>query len=708
MAKGSRSVRFWTELWKKQLWVFALSCLGFFTACPVYLLMWLSRWDQSQASLAEKQREFYEMVAGRWTANSAKMQPFMLIVIGLSVLTAWNCFSYLHSRSKSDLYDALPVRREKLFTVKLMIALSDYLLPALAGMLLFLLTAGIRSVLTGKAVREIALTWLIGLIYFLMIFLIASLAMILTGRTLAAVLGTFVLLGIGPFLSVLKNGYGMSFYHTLYHQSRTGGFGWKYLNPVLQAIELVSSPRQMRGRVMIANAAVLCLILGLICLFLIRIRRAEAAGNAMAFAAAGEGIKIILSAAASLTAGLLFYDTFQVQQIHWLVFGLIFGWLVSYAVIQMIYHMDIRMIFAGHWSLLAAGVIAFGTASFFFFDLSGHDRYLPKKDQIDQISFSVDSSSLAWNSSIGYDVRLEHGLMSCDENSYELLKNLVEGSARFNRDIAGPGSVPGQSGRKAASKSVLVKLKNGKTYYRTYNVWSDEVRTLALKLYDNELFKECTWPILAVGPDQIKDLVLSWQTSYSLVRSQYRRYSESLSSQERQEVSEALLEDLREVDGDVIGSEIPLAELDYVADLTGKGFGDGINDGEQFWRGALYVYPSFTRTIKALEKAGYTNLENPSTADGYSVTRIVVYPEENSEDAYMDQDPARVVSQTGTVYTDPEKIAELLPQIVLNYYTNDWLVCGEYVNLFGTDPDMPSSEEEVLLDTGRLLRGTVL
>ena len=692
----NRSHNMWIELWKKQIWVFALSMLGFFCACPVFFLMCLSGWEETRMYDTEKLRDLvFRMITGEQSMWPNRMLPYLFVMLGAAAVAAWNAYSFLHAREKSDLYHALPVRREKLFLMELLIGLSDYVAPAAAGMLLMSAAAAVRGVLSAMTGKAMLRLWLIGLLYFLLIFLICTLAMLLTGRLLTGILGSFTLAGIGPLAAVVLSGYVQEFFRTAYGSAEMimeSPF-WKYCNPLFHAyISMIMENGVSSGKLLVYDGCA-CAVLLIICMFLMRIRPSEAAGRAMAFAPAGECIKVILAAAAGLTGGLLMGGIFSIHESGWFLFGLIFSTLVCYAVIQMIYHMDIRMLFGNPAALIISLALTLLTAAFFAFDLSGYDRYLPGQDEIETIGFSIDGAAVSWQNAISEKASMQRQQMECTDENYALLKDLVEGTQEYLAELRGDVEFEaGGSIDRIVYKSVAVKLKNGRTYYRTYRAHASRIRENALQLYQHREYLESTYPIIAAGAEHVKQMDL---TVDYLNGSGCR---ESMKEEDLPEIAAALIEDLQEMDETTLSSGVPIGTIEYAVDLTGKGFGEpsstfyGMQNDYRgtMWFTSCYLYPSFHRTMQVLKEKGYEEMLVQKT-DGIRKVRIFRLFDEGT------RNPGEYM-----VYTDPEKVQEILKYVLSGYANSNWL--QEESFLYSADLIGEENGEETVLSCGYLTK----
>ena len=143
MRSKTSSFNLFRELFGKQLWVFALSCFGYFMIGPVHFLLRIGEWEEmsrnawNTISRTEMTETMLQML--RYRDGGGLMMLFVLGALACGAVSAWNGFSWLHARNQVDLYHSLPVKRQKLFLIHVLIGVVDYALPALCCMVLSML-----------------------------------------------------------------------------------------------------------------------------------------------------------------------------------------------------------------------------------------------------------------------------------------------------------------------------------------------------------------------------------------------------------------------------------------------------------------------------------------------------------------------------------------------------------------------------------------
>ena len=721
MRSKTSSFKLFMELFRKQLWVFALSCFGYFLIGPVLFLMRISEWEEMSAhswtSLTRAQMTDLLLSILRFTEGSRIMLLFVLGTLAVGVVSAWNGFSWLHARNQVDLYHALPVKRQKLYLIHVLIGIADYAVPALGWLILTALVVLFKNLFTPAVLAALFCDWLLGLLFSIYAFVIAALAMMLTGRVLVGVLGTGVFFFLDMLIGILAGTYQDAFFRT-FTGSRSdmfSAFGPAVLSPLYITVRAFEEWYSSSGWILPLEAVLASLIIGALALFVYLKRPSEAAGRSMAFFKVGEGIRLVLCVAAALCFGIIFGEMTGTRSDFWFLFGLVLGFLFIYALIQLIYTMDIRKCFSGKGILIGGLVLTLGIAAFFRFDLMGYDSYLPKKEEIESVAVSVDySASSMYDSNIYQELRMEHAAMPCDEEVYSVLERFVSGSKIYwaSNGEEGPSTY----------RTVRVTLKNGKTYEREYEMYTQDVEEQLFLLYQKKEYAEATWPILAARSEQMLGLRILYCDEL-VADDTYMDYGMNDTpmlipeKEKARELFEALREDLLNGDAKSFLREVPYAIITCQMDLSGAQFGEvptwmaEVYDWETkrykpadspVWEAGVPVYPSFERTGKILKELGIGPVAPPDAEDVEKI--LLIRDDENS----------------GVMITDRDEISRILSEVTMacgipqnnGSPTNEWTSTGTYVTIYlkGEEPEsaraysgfLPEEDQDVLVLSDRL------
>lgn len=641
------------QFWKRQTWVFALSCTGAFLSWPVLFMMQLSNLEETYA------RQGYRLPLKEWLSRAVcnslgSGMHGCVIAFGavvVAVLAAWSGFAVLHSREKTDLLHGLPVRREKVFALKTVIAALDIAVPAAAGCLCVLILAAARGLMSGELIAAALRAACVCFVYGMATWATAALAMLLTGQLLVGALGTAVLVGIGPLLALLCKSYAETFYSTYYPASRfTEGALWRYTSPVLGALYAAAS-----GSPLLPAAALTVLLLAL-ALAVYRIRPSEAAGRAMAFRLPAEGIAVVLCFTGAITSGIFFRTAGWTQSDPWFVFGLCFGLALVWAVVRVIYSMDIRRVFTHGATLALAAALTCAFVAYFRLDLAGFDAYLPVRDSVRSIAVLPGAEYEMLDSSVKWQSRLEHTGLGCDDALYAFLTKLT---AEHEKNGDGSTELPdnGKPTDYRVPVVVRVELENGRWYTRCYWMRFSDVSEEMASLYGREAYLDALYPIRKLEDEAVGGL--SVESSRGRSDPLTLRYDREAIGR----ILAALREDCLTLTPESVKTQAPVAVIHADLDLSPLGLetdrtawiDEEGNLEKYIWSESLMVWPGFTRTIEAIESAGIEIGAHPSAN---SIREVTVY--DNGQE------------ETETI-TDRETLEKLAPRMVAREAVTRWM-----------------------------------
>lgn len=431
-----------------------------------------------------------------------------VFIVGAGILCAYCAFSYLHSPAKLDFYHSLPVKREKLFAVKLTASSLTFVTAYLISQIVALLAGTAFGIANGEVVLEVLAASLQGILYFLCSYSGALLAVMLTGKLLTTVLATGTLGLYLPMLQLI----GLMFLNLFMETALTSEHylgrseTLRYTSPwALCFLDKGSSRAGLTG--MWPGIGSMCLIAAVTVIFLLislqlyRIRKTEAAGSAIAFGQLEYIIKLLLTVPTAVVAAMVAYELYE-SPVWELVFILLFGAL-GCMIMEFIYRWDIRQVLMHKSHIVITVVVA---AAVFFgirFDVAGYNTYLPEKSEVAAMA------AKSWAESLIYtDGGDEENIIDSDFSA-ELLDYLETEEFGPLYRLAQEG-VENEKERTFDGNTTRVAikycLKNGKEIYRCY--WVDQNL-----YYDvmNEMMKkpdylERFYPIMTWSEDYISEL----------------------------------------------------------------------------------------------------------------------------------------------------------------------------------------------------------
>lgn len=673
MISKSLYIKLMKEDGKRRLWVFALTFLLAFFAMTVATAMYISRHE-----IIVAYRD--EIVASVLQYNSPGT-VFLTLISAL--LCGFSSFSYLHSKKKVDFYHSLPIKREKLFLVNFINGVLIYVVSYLINLLFCLVLVAANGGNIMSAIAGGFSVFSYNLSYFLLIYSVVVLSAMLTGNLVVNMLGCVVLLFYGPVLCMLIEGYYSTMFITYY--SRSGSL----LNYLLERLSPVTAYICYHSAWGALLAAALIAALSLV---LYRIRRSEAAGKAMAFKPSMAPIKIAIVLASSMLSGLIFYDI--VATGIWMLFGVLCGCLLSYCMIEVIYHFDFRKAFAHKFQLIGCTAGCILIFSIFQFDLLGYDSYLPKESSVESVAIAWDDKSWVSNKTAAYRNEFDGYFMNYGENNinyrlsnmkitdFELVHPVLERAV----ELAKIGRKDGESqwltdhgetnGYFNQHIVVRYRLKSGRIVYRSYSVWLDDMQNEVYKIWDSVEYKEGVYPILNMDPASLS------QIAYREIND---NFDLTLSPEQMQELLAAYQKDLLESRSRDAAERMPIGTLSFI-DENLRGFYlqevemGNLTDNFLEWSVSVNPYPVFSSygNTNALLTSFGVKLGESLAAKDISEIRISDYAAGRLEDEEMRLiGDSEIISENGYYsvgYDELEQIREILPAMVYEPYAiyNDY------------------------------------
>ncbi len=465
--------------------------------------------DNLTPAIAEEQEHLVEFVSG---ANAA----VIFLVIGLALMAAWSGLAWLHSRKQMDLYGALPIKREKLYTMEVVAAIVWFAFAYIVNFVLTLLVGVQKEIFTGKALKYGLFGILVVLMAFLVVYFCAALAMLLTGKVLTGILGTFVFLGLIPltilFLEELPRMFFVSYVSTYSIFDNLA----VYLSPLLLIANVMGEIGwylEGESQMYVSWLPVVLLLVWIVgqaalSVLLLKIRPAEGAEQSMVFPKTEGIIKVAILYPLAIGGGIFFWMLGgQKVTLEWFWFGLLFTGAVISCVIELIYHWDKKCIFnhkIGTGISLGAAIVS---VLVFRFDIFGVDCWIPEEDEVSNMVL-LDNHSSNW---FEYPDGISYG-------GQDYLRNHIDETTGACINAYLPEALEliekykdAHYGDEEAKKyfqdneweriAVVYKMKDGSIKERTYRLTEASLEELRRQLFDEWIYREAWLPLVATGDD---------------------------------------------------------------------------------------------------------------------------------------------------------------------------------------------------------------
>lgn len=712
MTSRSLFFKLMKEDFKARLWAFTISCLGFFFSVIVATAMMISIYGR-RTYTALDYRERISTIVDSFKGYIGTGNPlFAFGFLVLALIMAMSGFAYLYSKKKVDLFHSLPVKREMLYFVKTVNGILIVLVPYIVSVV----TASVLMVVNTSDIgflSEVFISILGWVLLFLLNYMVAMLAIMLTGNMLIGMLGYAFFCFYFPILGYIITEYRSTFFNTYYGP----GFFVEKVLPNTSSLVLIfdaSLSTATRAIISILVSAVL-LVINLV---IYKKRASEAAGKSMAFNIIKLPIKFMTVILISI---FMFIVTYEIMDLNffWGTFGGIVSGVIAHCLMEIIYNQDFKKIFAKKLEMGVAIAIAFIFIGIFAFDILGYDRYLPKEGDIKSVAM-VTRYLEANNSQYYYKMRpWKNGSYADNIYDIEYVDDKTLEKKVFDRmnitnkkavlELAKIGIDGGRSDESNSGnlEEVIIsyKLNSGLKAQRCYYIDENILIEKLGAIYDDEGFKNSSYPILS---DTGEDIV---SVDYNGIGNDNKHIDLSDAAM-KSKLLETYKKELSEFKYETRLKSHPFASIrfndekmqqtieSYLKDRYDAYIYDGgsssyVNAMDEV--GYYPIYPEFSETVKLLKSLG-ANVYEKMTIDnisditsGEGIDRIEI--------SYYVLDPlskAKSYEQTGITYSEDKDIAQILDKLIFNDtpykdYLNEETDIDIAIYL-KDDTDMPSFE----------------
>ncbi len=679
MTSRSLCFKLMREDLKRRVWTIALSVLGlvFTLLVPVAL--------KSSAYLAALKEGInsYEKAANiRRLVNMLGINGAVIaVLLVLAVVWAVSGFHYLHISRQVDFYHSIPVKRHVLFLSSyfngLLVPAAIYLVIQ-AGSAALILRTGIGASVIGTLPWKM---FLLNTLYYAMIYTTAIIAVMMTGNLIISLLGTLVFLAWGPAVTALIVGYRSMWFHTICETTKESMMWMRIISNsspfanYMSALEYFQEGELTALRII--GAVIVTILLTVLAGFLYRIRPSEAAGRAMAFSRTQTPIKLLIALPVAVVFGIFFYQLRST--LAWGIFGSICGSFLTCCLMEIIYHFDFRKLLFNWIQMAACGAVSVLLLLAGIYDWYGFDSYLPKATDVKSASVNMGytedwvtygqprlqedyqgRTTYSWNYVGQREYQYENMELSDIYSVMELAKRGVDADRNYRKNKRESWQIGLYDNSEMSIFVVHFRLNNGREVRRLYRIPLDMegMRDLMTVIHDSKEYKKGTYPIL----------LQSAADTSSVYFQQYNQVEKlELDSEERARLLAIYQKELEELTMETRKKEVPAAtiqfrtlSLDQAVEVNRAAAGNVYEGLEN--RCFYPIYPSFTRTLAALQEAGVHVSE--LNGDVLSEINIQYY-------AVLEDETERAISayeEQPVSYVEKEDIDALAPALLFRDY----------------------------------------
>lgn len=639
---------------KRRLWTVIISMLGFFLALPIFIAISVENYHPM-----DDISYIYEDIIRTIGVRSELL--ILLTIIG-ACICGLSGFFYLHSKKQVDFYHSIPVRKECLFSIYYLNGVLIYLIPYVFNLAISLIIIQINGYMSTEVFTS-ALTALgFNTVFFLFIYTVVIIAVMLTGNFIVSCLGSGVLLSYGVILHLIRDTYFRNFFVSYYAGNDFASDFLIYLSPVgyyYKAVTRLADGCGTQDIIMIGIAILISVLLVIGALLLYKYRPSEAAGKAMAFQASKAIIKFLMVIPFSLGGGVLFRNISNFHSTGWLIFGLIFSLIITYAATEIIYDFDIRSAFKNKKHILLCALAVGIITCVFQFDLFKYDSFIPKKDKVSTMSIAImgiDDQLRYFDENAGdkyayYMDYITYQLKNMEITDFDKVYELAEMGIREHDNHSLSNLRNGYYGYYGPYETNYINYyikytyHSGKEVYRRYFIPLDEGYNKLRDIFADQEYKKAHYPIYELKEEELK---------LGYCSSMLNSKEFMLSEEDERELIRAYKEDLNQLTLDEIAEQEPVATLSFF----------------YYDKQLEYlVYPSFAKTIDILQKRGFDATKQIDSSNVKQIS-ITYYQMEVIEDAagYPKETAYSVKDEEPVIYTDKNEIEEILNHIISEDY----------------------------------------
>ena len=376
-----------------------LSVLANFIASPVVFIFCTTDITRESVALRYSQDTSREMISQIITGSlvryleSAYMILHVCVLTAGAVLVAIVAFRYLFHRRMVDLYHSVPVSRTRQFLSQWITGFLIWFVPFLTGSL-FILIAGCARIGTVDYMGIFALCWLklvlLLTLCFLIVYHVSLVGVMLSGNALNALInicfcGLFI--GVAYLISLV---YCANFFDTF---METGN---NLLYSIIASLSPLAAPificyayaEELLLTDWIAilpGSMIICGLNFIMALLLYKKRSSESAERGLDHKYFRIVFRFLISTLLGLSLAVFFSllaKSASYHQMPWILFGGIFGSILSFCTMNIIYHANFKEITSHKLQMAFSAILVCLISACFRYDVFGYDTYVPSEKTI--------------------------------------------------------------------------------------------------------------------------------------------------------------------------------------------------------------------------------------------------------------------------------------------------------------------------------------
>jgi len=636
---------------KNRIWGIALTCICFFFSLPIYSAIFASMINERTYLVADTDalcRLFRASVLGDRNIYTS------FLVFLLAVFFALNGFMYLFSRQKTDLYHALPVKRNILFTANYVAGIIAFIIPYITFTIITIAVGSIYGYINGDSIKVAFIMAFINILSFILEYSLSIAMIMLTGNLPVALLAIGTVNSYFPLISLIDTIYKQNFFCTYSAMGSDDRF--IYTSPATLISTLSSNLNSYSRNYHLDIAMTVVVIIAIVLItaiayLLYTIRPTESTSKAIAHRKMIPFLSVLLITPLALTGAVIFSEitnTVSKNSYGWFIFGMLITAILSHFILQTIYYLDYKSLFKNLQLPAIALVIAAIISIIYIRDLTGYDNYLPEKniDHIALASYSLQGTQEYMDFNAEQD-EWGYNNFEIDNNRYRfdnmkltdstlylpLIKAAIADSKEYHELLLNDDT--DLSSYNYTSLDVCFVNKNGRKIYRSYFVDLNQIMDIYNAIYCTKEYKEGVFSILTASDEELINS-LTFLDGVNTVN------LDDLSAADKKELLDTYKHELMSQDAYDTKNSVPIGYLCNVKHIMNTDFLTSYTSNKG------YIYPSFTNTIALLKKH---NVPLNSYKDVDTIQMITVNNYNLAEDD---------IATLDNTFTDAAQIKEIL------------------------------------------------
>lgn len=566
--------------------------------------------DVQNAYLVDKTVKF-STVLKEITKLSYPSYDLGVISAFAGVILALSAFASLHSKRQTDFYDALPMRRRQ----RLFLLITNDLVLFGVAMFVTMICKCIVVSCIGCFSRAFfvnsASAFVCYLAIFLAMYLFMALAVFLTGNVLTALLGFGVLAAYFPLL--IRNIYpefAGIFFKTYYSSDAWGG-KLIWLSPVSTGCKVLLDSGTWTWKNHGSAFLILCLWIVVLLaadFWLYEKRSAESAGRSMAFPKIKPYVRVCVVIPLAAYTGVILYEMAGSERREWIVVGLIVGTMFFHGIIECIYRLDVRGMWAYKKQMLLTMCAVFLLAGWFWLDIGKYDEYVPNVSETASVLINPPSMG----SDIEYCFWGKERKGVSGETMEHVLATLEKAVAANDENLK---KIYTDEGEGLETYYFCYNLKNGQKKTRCYMLDKELQKELIAEVYDDEQYRKDTYSLYTAD--------WSWVMSVGLSSPvQYRDLD--ITKKQRAELFQIYLDELSKLNYDTASTMLPCGQFSIEHRVKNDIYSSIVDYYD--------IYPTFKKTIAYIRDE--LNVDMKTSLEDIDIYRLEIteYDEKTEEE----------------------------------------------------------------------------